>query len=92
MAEPRYSVELTPAARRQLADLPIGMRRRIGRVIDGLAVEPRPRGARLLVGRPGERIWRIRVGDHRVLYEIRDDQLVVLIIRIGPRREVYRGR
>jgi mRNA interferase RelE/StbE len=37
-------------------------------------------------------VWRIRVGDYRVLYEMRDEALVVLVIRIGHRREVYRER
>ena len=92
MAEHEWSVVLAPAARRQLAALPADIQRRIGRVIDGLAAQPRPRGAKLLAGRPDERIWRIRVGDHRVLYEILDGELVVLVAAIGHRREVYRSR
>lgn len=92
MAEHRYSVTLRLGAKRDLESLPLAARRRITRAIDGLVTEPRPRGSTLLAGRPGERIWRVRVGDYRILYEIRDDELVVLVIRIGHRREIYRGR
>lgn len=60
--------------------------------IRALAAEPRPRGAALLAGTGPDRIWRIRVGDYRVLYEIQDDLLVVLVVRLGHRREIYRGR
>jgi mRNA interferase RelE/StbE len=83
VTEHRYEVLFTATARRDLASLPLVVQRRVARAIDGLAVDPRPPGSRLLVGRPGERIWRLRVGDHRVLYEIRDAQLLVLVIRIA---------
>ena len=55
-----------------------------------MAAQPRPHGAKLLSG--DHAIWRLRVGDYRVLYEIRDAVLVVLVVRIGHRREVYRSR
>ena len=90
MAEPEWSVVLAPAARRQLAALPADIQRRVGRVIDGLAAQPRPHAAKLLSGDGS--IWRVRVGDYRVLYEIRGVALVVLVVRIGHRREVYRSR
>jgi mRNA interferase RelE/StbE len=92
VAEHEWSVVLAPVARRQLVALPADVQRRVGRVIDGLAAQPRPRGAKLLAGPPHERIWRIRVGDHRVLYDIQDMELVVLVVGIGHRREVYRRR
>ncbi len=90
MTEPRYEIHLTPGARRNLAGLPVADQRRIARAIDDLAVDPRPPACRLLVGRPGERTWRLRVGEHRVLYAIRDAQLLVLVIRIADRRDAYR--
>lgn len=90
MTEHRYEVFFIPGARRDLAGLPVAAQRRIARAIDGLILDPRPPGSRLLAGRPSERIWRLRVGDHRVLYEIRDTQLLVLIIRLGHRRDAYR--
>jgi mRNA interferase RelE/StbE len=72
--------------------LPADPRQRVRLAIRHLAEEPRPSGAKLLAGRGSERIWRLRIGDYRVLYEIQNAELVVLVIRIGHRREVYRGR
>lgn len=92
MAEGRYKVSFQSTARRELGSLPVIMQRRIGRAVDALAIDPRPRGAKQLVGTPADRIWRIRVGDYRVLYEIRDAVLAILVIRVGHRREVFRGR
>jgi mRNA interferase RelE/StbE len=87
-----YSVEFLPSAERELAKLGPAVQRRLGTSIDRLADEPKPRGAKLLVGSAGEHVWRIRVGEYRVLYQIADDRLVVLIIRVGHRREIYRRR
>jgi len=92
MADRAYRVVLMAGARRELAGAPKPDQRRIGHAIDGLGVDPRPPGASLLEGRSNARIWRIRVGVYRILYEIRDSELVVLVIRIGRRRDVYRGR
>jgi mRNA interferase RelE/StbE len=80
------------SAVRELADLRPADQRRIAAAIDGLTTDPRPHGSRLLSGQRAARIWRLHVGDYRVLYEIRDDQLLVLIIRIGHRRDIYRTR
>lgn len=63
------------------------MRERIREAIDGLAVEPRPRGAVKLAGRND---FRIRVGDYRVVYAVDDVERLVLVARIAHRREVYR--
>ena len=92
MAERPYRVTIHPTARRELLGLTVAVRRRIAGVIDGLAMDQRPPGSRLLAGTPSERIWRVRVGDYRILYEIRDRELVILVIRIGHRRDVYRNR
>ena len=64
------------------------LKRRIGQAIDALAMNPRPPGGVKLTGE--ENAWRIRVGDYRVLYEIHDARLVILVIRIANRREAYR--
>jgi mRNA interferase RelE/StbE len=88
----RFAIKIAPKARRQLLGLPEVSRRRIGLAIRRLAERPRPPGAKLLAGGGDERTWRLRVGDYRVLYEIRDEVLLVLVIRIGHRREVYRER
>lgn len=84
----RYLVELRPAAVRTLRDLPSSHRRRITGRIDALASNPRPVGVKLLAG--PERLWRLRVGDYRIIYQVADEVLRVLVIRIGNRREVYR--
>ena len=85
-----YEVRLAPAAVRQLRKLdPLG-RRRVQAAIDLLAEEPRPPGARQLVGGAGE--WRVRTGDFRIIYDIRDGELLVLVIKVGHRRDVYERR
>ncbi|MEX2548540.1 MAG: type II toxin-antitoxin system RelE/ParE family toxin [Chloroflexota bacterium] len=86
----RFTVHFAPRAWRQLEKLPIPARHRVSRVIDALAEDPRPRGASLLSGPGGT--WRVRIGEFRVLYEIQDVRLLVLVVRVGHRREIYRGR
>ena len=83
----RYQVEVTPAAARQLRKLDASARARVSAAIDLLGQTPRPPGAKKLVGGTDE--WRVRTGDYRVVYEIRDAVLVVLVVRVAHRREVY---
>jgi mRNA interferase RelE/StbE len=52
-------------------------------------VDPHPDGAKLLSGTGDERIWRMAVADHRILYQVHDDVLLVLIVRVADRRDVY---
>jgi len=85
----RYTVEIARSAARALRRLDRHTQQRIGRSLDGLVRDPRPAGVRKLAG-AGDDLWRIRVGDYRVVYEIRDDRLVVLVLRIGHRRDIYR--
>lgn len=87
--QPAYGIEFLPSAARQLEKLPLVGRDRVVTAVDGLAVEPRPAGARLLSGTSDERIWRLTVGDYRVLYQVIDDVLLVLVVRVADRREVY---
>lgn len=82
-----YSVRLLPAARRQLRKLPALARSRIEALLASLADEPRPPGAKKLQG-SGER-WRVRAGDYRAIYEIFDGELVVVVVKIGHRSNVY---
>ena len=82
-----YSVLITRSAARELEGLSPRDRRRIVERIRKLAGEPRPFGAEKL---SGEDKYRIRQGNFRVLYEILDRELVVTVIRIGNRRDVYR--
>ncbi len=83
-----YTVRLRPAARRQLKRLDVEAQRRVAARIDELAEDPRPADARPLSGVAG--VMRIREGDYRVLYEVADAVLEVLVIRVGHRRDVYR--
>ncbi|TQN42167.1 mRNA interferase RelE/StbE [Blastococcus colisei] len=82
-----FEVRLAPAAMRQLRKLDPAGRRRVQAVIDLLADDPRPPAARQLVGGAGE--WRVRTGDFRIIYEIHDGQLLILVIKVGHRRDVY---
>lgn len=83
-----YQVELAPSAARQLRKMDPQAQRRVQAAIELLADEPRPAGAKKLVGGDGE--WRVRTGDYRVVYEIRDRVLLVLVLAVGHRREIYR--
>lgn len=85
-----YDVVLSPPAVRELRKFDPPARRRIQAVLDLLAEDPRPPAATRLVGGAGA--WRVRSGDYRVIYEIQDDRLVVLVLRAGHRREIYRRR
>lgn len=82
-----HRVEFSPSAARQLKKLDPPVRRRIQALIELLAEDPRPPGATQLVGGDGE--WRVRTGDHRVVYEINDGVLLVLVLAVGHRREVH---
>ncbi|MGL4743457.1 MAG: type II toxin-antitoxin system RelE family toxin [Dermatophilaceae bacterium] len=85
-----YRVDIAPTATRQLGKLDTPARRRVQAAIELLRENPRPRGASQLVGGAGE--WRVRTGDYRVVYDIRDDVLVVLVVAVGHRRDIYRRR
>lgn len=85
-----YRVQVAPAAVRQLRKLDPNARRRVQAAIELLMEQPRPSGAKKLVG--GDSEWRVRTGDHRIIYEIHDDVLLVLVIAVGHRRDVYRRR
>lgn len=85
-----YRVTLAPAAARQLRTLDPAARRRVQAAIELLAEEPRPPAATRLVGGAGE--WRVRTGNYRVVYEIGDVELLVLVLAVGHRREIYRRR
>lgn len=83
-----WRIEFTPRAVRDLGALPANDQRRIARAIDRLAEHPHPRGARKLQG--ADPLWRLRVGDHRVIYLVEHDRIVVTVVRVGHRRDVYR--
>jgi len=85
-----YRVTLAPPAARRLHKFDPQVRRRIQAALELLAAEPRPPAATQLVGGSGE--WRVRTGDYRIIYEIEDDQLLILVLRVGHRREIYQAR
>jgi mRNA interferase RelE/StbE len=84
----RYRVELVPSAARAFGKLDHRTQLRVGRKIESLADDPRPPGVKMLSLE--ERICRLRVGDFRILYQVNDKVLTILVIAIGHRREVYR--
>jgi len=81
-----YRIEFRPAAVRALRKLDPQVRRRVQGAIALLAQDPRPPGARALQGRPG---LRVRVGDYRIIYTVEDDVLLVVVVRLLHRRDVY---
>ena len=85
--EMAYGIEVTPRARKGLKALPIRERQRVAEQIDALKTDPRPKGCKKLKGR--EDFYRIRVGDYRVVYQVEDEVLMILIVRVGDRKEIY---
>ena len=84
----RYQITYAQSALKSLRKLDRGVARRILQAIDDLSSDPRPAGCIQLKGGSGE--MRIRVGDYRVIYDVIDDDIVVLVLAVGHRREVYR--
>ncbi len=83
-----YAISYVPSAARVMRKLDRTVARRLANAIGELASEPRPPGCLQMKGGDGE--FRIRVGDYRVVYDVRDEELVVLVLRLGHRREIYR--
>lgn len=81
-----YRIEVRPAAERALRKLDLQVRPRIQGAIALLAQDPRPPFARALRGRPG---FRVRVGDYRIIYTVADDVLLIVVVTLGHRRDVY---
>ncbi len=84
----KYSVEVSATAEKQLRKLDRVAQVRVFRAICGLANDPHPRGCRKLSG--FEDVFRIRVGTYRVLFSLEEHRLVVIILKVGHRRDVYR--
>ena len=85
-----YAVVLLPAAQKSFDRLPRDIQRRIVARLTELETQPRPIGVKKMKGESD--LWRLRVGDYRVVYEIRDQALIVAVVRLGHRRDVYRAR
>jgi mRNA interferase RelE/StbE len=83
-----YAVRISPAAQRQFRSLPTAVQDRIQPRIDALAQDPRPPGVKKLAAEA--ELYRIRIGDYRVIYAIQDDGLIVTVQVVGHRSDVYR--
>ena len=81
-----YSIEITATAKKQLTKLPIAITDKLIKAIQELAKNPRPAGYKKLKGRPG---YRIRKGDYRIIYEVYDAKLIVNVVIVAHKREVY---
>jgi mRNA interferase RelE/StbE len=85
-----YRIDFKDSARRELTALPFALRKRIDARLLFLTENPRPVGIKKLAA--DEDLYRLRVGDYRIIYQIHDEVLLVLVVKVGPRREVYRKR
>ena len=84
----RYRIRISRTAGRQLKKLPPDARARIVRAVQGLAIDPFPTGCRKLAGY--DDLFRIRAGPYRVLYSVNDGTLIVVVLKVGHRRNAYR--
>jgi mRNA interferase RelE/StbE len=82
-----YRIEFSPHARREFSSLSKTIQKRIDEKILTLTLNPRPSGVKKLKG--FENRWRIRVGDYRIIYEIIDNRLIVLVVQIAHRKDAY---
>ena len=82
-----YNLQIKPSAAKELEVLPKKDRQRVAARIQALATDPRPKGCEQLAGQD---LYRVRQGNYRILYTINDAALLVVIYKIGHRREVYR--
>jgi mRNA interferase RelE/StbE len=83
-----YQIEFKARAKKELARVPREFAKKIIVEIAALALNPRPNGSKKLVG--AEHTYRIRVGNYRVLYSVLEQQLIIEVIKIGHRKEVYK--
>ena len=84
-----YKILIKPSALKEISRLPNPIIKRIGKAIDDLAKEPRPDGVKKLKGQD-ENVYRIRVGDYRVVYVIDDEIKIINVNRVGHRKDIYR--
>lgn len=82
-----YRIEFTRRAARDLERLDRRARLRIVEAVTGLGIDPRPAGVKKLKGE--DNAWRIRVGDYRVIYEIHDNSVLIVVFRVGHRRDIH---
>ena len=83
-----YKVQLAPAAERQIKKLERAVQKRIIERLESLEQNPRPHGILKLEG--SDNTFRVKVGDYRIVYEIQDENVLVLVLRVGDRKEIFR--
>jgi len=83
-----YRLEISSTAERQLRKLPARELRRVVEAIEELANDPRPSGCRKLMGYKD--VFRIRIGTYRLLYSVHDKRVIVVVLKVGHRRDAYR--
>jgi mRNA interferase RelE/StbE len=84
----RYSLEISRTAEKQLRKLPAEPRARVARAMLALGDDPYPPGSRKLMGY--DDVFRIRTGVYRIIYSVSGRRLVIVILKIGHRKDVYR--
>ena len=84
-----YKILIKPSAVKELEAIPVKDRQRIVYRIQGLAENPRPHGCEKL---SNQEKYRLRQGRYRILYQIHDDEVIVVVVRVGKRNQVYKGR
>jgi mRNA interferase RelE/StbE len=84
-----YKIVIENKALAELARLPKKVQRQISNKIDQLATNVHPSGCKVLQG--NKSLYRIRSGDYRIVYQIRENEVLVLVVRIGHRKDIYRG-
>ena len=83
----RFEIRILPSVRKDLRGIPKDTLRRILGTIEGLATEPRPPGCKKLTS---TNLYRLRAGSYRIVYEINDAEVVVIVVKVGHRKGVYR--
>ena len=81
-----YKIEIKKSATKEIAKLPKNILKRILNKIQSLSSDPRPNGCKKLTA---DEKYRVRVGDHRILYSIEDEKLIVYVVKVGHRKKVY---
>jgi len=85
-----YKIIFASVAKRQFDKLPKQIQKQLGNAIAKLAYDPRPHGTVKLIGK--ENLYRIRDGNYRAIYQIKNDQLLILVVKIGHRKDVYKKK
>lgn len=83
-----YTVEIKNSALKSLEKAPAEMKKRLWKIIRSLEINPRPLGAKKLKDAP--KLWRIRVSDFRIIYQILENNRLVIVAAVGPRKDIYR--